>query len=118
MTHAIVRRRRRERAERIAQATAWAERLAHRLPLRAAVVVGSVARGDFNKWSDLDVLVIADELPDDSLERMATLDTDAPPGLQAIGWTPDELAHRRARRDPIAIEADTVGVVVWGHLTQ
>lgn len=117
MTHPVIVRRRRERAEQIARAAEWAERLAARLPVRAVVVVvGSIARGDFNKWSDLDVLVVADALPDDPLERLALLDADAPTGLQPMGWTPEELARRRARRDPIAVEADTLGVVVLGEL--
>jgi predicted nucleotidyltransferase len=92
VTHAVVRRRR-ERAERIAQATAWAVQLERRLRVHAVAVVGSVARGDFNKWSDLDVLVIADGLPGDPLERLALLDTGA-----------------------LAVEADTIGVVVRGRL--
>ena len=115
MTHPVILRRRRERAEQIARAADWAERLARRLPVRAVMVVGSVARGDFNKWSDLDVLVVADALPDDPLERLALLDADAPPGLQPMGWTPEELDRRRARSDPIAVEADTFGVVVFGE---
>jgi len=40
----------------------------------------------------------------------------APPGLQALGWTPAELAERRRRGDPIARECDSVGVVVHGVL--
>jgi predicted nucleotidyltransferase len=83
--------------------------------LVAAVVVGSVARGDFNHWSDLDVLVVADDLPDRWLDRCEAL-APVPPGLQPIGWTPNELAARRRRRDPIALEAGTVGVTVWGTL--
>jgi hypothetical protein len=40
----------------------------------------------------------------------------APPGLQAIGWQPEELAERLGRRDPLALEALRVGVVVQGEL--
>lgn len=116
MTHPLLIRRRRERAARIKEARGWARRLAGRLAVRAVVVVGSVARGDFNKWSDLDVLVVADDLPADGRARLALLDADAPAGCQPIGWTPGELAERRRRGDPIAVEADTVGVVVYGAL--
>lgn len=116
MTVSAVARRRAERAALLEQAERWAQALARRLPsLRAAVVVGSVARGDFNRWSDLDVLVIADDLPGrwlDRCDRMAPV----PPGLQAIAWTPAELAARRRRRDPITVEAETIGMVVWGEL--
>ena len=85
-------------------------------PRLADVVFGSVARGDFNKWSDLDVLVVARGLPSDARARLEVLMQDAPPGLQAIGWTPAELVARRLRNDPIARECEAAGVVVFGQL--
>lgn len=112
MTHPVLLRRRRERAERITAAAGWATRLAERLPVTRVVVFGSVARGDFNKWSDVDVLVVAEDLPDDGRRRLALLQADAPPGLQVVGWTPDELLERRRHGDPIAVEVDAVGVQV------
>lgn len=114
MTHPLVQRRRAEREQRLGTAAAWAKQLARRLDVSAVVVFGSVARGDFNKWSDLDVLVIAPRLPDAGLERLELLMADAPPGVQPVGWTPAELAERRGRGDPIAVECDTVGVTVHG----
>ena len=33
------------------------------LPIEVATVIGSVARGDFNVWSDVDVLVVSEALP-------------------------------------------------------
>jgi len=116
MSHPLVERRRSEQSERIRTAQEWAERLSRRLDVAAAVVFGSVARGDFNKWSDLDVLVVARGLPEDGRERLDLLMRDAPPGLQPVRWTPGELAARRQRRDPIALECDAVGVVVFGSL--
>ncbi|HSH61716.1 MAG TPA: hypothetical protein VK988_19125, partial [Acidimicrobiales bacterium] len=64
----------------------------------------------------VDVLVIAEDLPCEWLSRAEALMADAPPGLQPVGWTPAELAERRRRRDPIAVECDGVGVVVYGAL--
>jgi predicted nucleotidyltransferase len=90
--------------------------LARRLDVQAVVVVGSVARGDFNKWSDIDVLVIAEAMPTGTRARLELLMADTPPGVQPIGWTPDELAQRRASNDPLAREAYDVGVVVKGRL--
>ncbi len=116
MSHPIVERRRREQSERNARAAAWAESLATRLDVLAAVVFGSVARGDFNRWSDIDVLVVARGLPQGARERLALLGADAPLGVQPVGWTPEELAERAARRDPIARECATLGVVVYGSL--
>jgi uncharacterized protein len=87
-----------------------------RVGVRAVVVFGSVARGDFNAWSDVDVLVIADELPDGGRPRLALLHDPAFPGIEPVGWTPEELATRSRQGDPIATEAATVGVVVLGEL--
>ena len=116
MTFPAVARRRAEQRARIEEAAAWAERLASRLEVAAVVVFGSTARGDFNKWSDLDVLVVAPALPTDRRARDELLTADATPGLQPVGWTLQELAERRRRRDPIARECDTVGVTVYGAL--
>lgn len=97
-------------------ARAWAEEAGPRLRAQGIVVVGSVARGDFNKWSDLDVVVVAEDLPETLPARLALV-AKRPPGLQAILWTPGELAERRSRgTDPAAREAYDVGVVLYGEL--
>lgn len=113
----IVDERRRRRRQLIDRASRFAHDLEGRLPgsLVAAVVVGSVARGDWNKWSDIDLLVIADPAPDPSLAHELAIDP-AHPGVQAVIWGPEELAARRARGDPLAREAYDVGVVVAGRL--
>lgn len=113
---AIVARRTAERDEAIGVARAYATDLATRLPLVAVVVFGSYARGDFNTWSDIDVLVVADQLPTDGRRRLDLLWSCRPGGLEPVGWTPEELEVRRRRRDPIATEADRVGVTVHGTL--
>jgi len=38
-----------------------------------AVLVDSYARGDFNLWSDVDVLLISDSFPERPLERLKML---------------------------------------------
>lgn len=116
MTHPVVVRRRAEQAQRVEQAGLWAARLAQHLPLDAVVVFGSTARGDFNLWSDIDVLVVSRALPADARQRLELLMADAPPGLQPLGWTPEELERRRARGDPIARECDELGRTVFGAL--
>lgn len=117
MTHPVVERRRAEQNQRIEVAATWARALATRLDVSAVVVFGSTARGDFNKWSDIDVLVVSAALPRGARRRLEVLMADAPPGLQPVGWTPAELDLRRARRDPIVLECDSVGRVVLGSLT-
>ncbi len=116
VTHPVIARRQAERDARLDVARRWAAGLALRIDVLAVVVVGSVARGDVNKWSDLDVLVVADGLPADGRHRLDLLGIGAPPGLQPVGWAGAELRSRRACRDPIALDADQVGVVVCGAL--
>ncbi|MBA2317030.1 MAG: nucleotidyltransferase domain-containing protein [Euzebyales bacterium] len=57
--------------------------------LAAVAVFGSVARGDFNVWSDVDVLIVADGLPDDYWSRLVVLG-DAPCGIEPVAWTSSE----------------------------
>jgi len=56
--------RRLERERLIALAREYVERLSARVTVEAAAVVGSVARGDFNVWSDVDVVVVANADPE------------------------------------------------------
>jgi predicted nucleotidyltransferase len=110
MTHPVIERRRAEQAERVDKARAWVEDLRRRLPVTWAVVFGSTARGDFNRWSDIDLLVIVAALPSSYRERWDLVAKGAPPPLQIVAWTPDELTGRRVSGDPIAAEVDAVGV--------
>lgn len=55
-------------------------------------IYGSVARGDFNFWSDVDVLVVAEKLPDRPLERLEMLIQFAPPMVEPIGYIKKSLS--------------------------
>jgi predicted nucleotidyltransferase len=110
---AVIQRRKVRQRELIDLAEEFARELDSKLGVRSVVVYGSVARGDFNVWSDVDVLVIADSLPKEVADRPAALGP-APPGVQPIAWTPEELTAAVTRRNPIATEAATKGVVVLG----
>ncbi len=95
-------------------ARAWAAELDEALGVCSVVVFGSVARGDFNVWSDVDVLVVADHLPKSWLDRIALLSVSRPPRLSPIAWTPEEFRCEVDRRNPIATEARAAGIVVRG----
>ncbi len=97
--------RRRERERLLGLAREYVERLYRRLPLVAAAVVGSVARGDFNLWSDVDVVVVADGLPARAPDRGSVLVADAPGGVQPIGFTPQEFERAWMKRNPLVREA-------------
>ena len=88
------------------------QRLAGRQRVHQAAVVGSVARGDFNVWSDVDVVVVADALPERVLDRTLVLMEGRPPRVEAIGFTPDELEDARRRRNPLVVELDSIGIPV------
>lgn len=116
MTHPVVERRQRERDERLDRARRWSQALVERLPgLVAVVVVGSVARGDFNLWSDIDTIVVADGLPESDRDRWAAL-CPLEPEISPVAWTRAQLTEARRAGNPLAVEADTVGVVVYGTL--
>lgn len=107
--------RRGERETLLATARAYVELLRARVPLLAAAVAGSVARGDFNVWSDVDMVVVAVELPDRAPERAALLLADAPARIQPVGFTPRELAAAYARGNRLVREALDSGVVLLGE---
>ncbi len=110
----VVERRRAEQRELIALARGYVERLARRVEVTAAVVVGSVARGDFNRWSDVDVVVVAPRLPGRLPERQRLVGADAPAGVQPVAFTPAELVAALGRRNALAREAVEGGVVLQG----
>jgi len=110
----ILERRRLERDELLGRARAYAEGLAGRMSVEAVVVAGSVARGDFNVWSDIDVVVVAEGLPERNLDRATLLLADAPAGVQPVGYTVEELVGQLERRNPLVVEAVEVGVTVAG----
>jgi hypothetical protein len=110
---AVIARRGAERERLLARARRFAACLDPALGVLAVVVYGSVARGDFNCWSDIDVLVVAEHLPVGPLQRLERLG-DPPAGVQPVAWTPAEWATQLARRNPIALEARSAGVWLVG----
>jgi hypothetical protein len=111
----VLERRRQEQGRLIRLARAYVDGLSLRVDLVAAAVVGSVARGDFNVWSDIDVLVVARSLPERLPDRAALLAEGAAPGIQPVGFTPAEFSTALAKRNRIAVEAIDAGVVLLGE---
>jgi hypothetical protein len=104
----------REQERLIGLARTYVESLALRVHVLAAVVVGSVARGDFNMWSDVDVVVVAESLPERAPERGRVLAEDAPGGVQPVGFTRTEFEAAVERGSPLATEAASAGFVLLG----
>ncbi|MEM2913599.1 MAG: nucleotidyltransferase domain-containing protein [Candidatus Bathyarchaeia archaeon] len=100
----IIKERRKLREKRIEEAREWASRI----PVRVtAILIGSFARGDFNLWSDVDILVISEDFAGSPLERLKSL--DAPPGYQVIALTHREFKVLLRRGEPIVTEAIEYG---------
>ncbi|MEM2739840.1 MAG: nucleotidyltransferase domain-containing protein [Candidatus Bathyarchaeia archaeon] len=102
--------RRRLREEAIRRARDWADSLKFRA---TAILIGSYARGDFNLWSDVDILLVG-EFTGNPLERLKAI--DYPPGFEVIPLTIDELTRLVRRRDPLATEASKIGVYLRDDL--
>ncbi|MGB9660350.1 MAG: nucleotidyltransferase domain-containing protein [Nitrososphaerales archaeon] len=80
------------------------------LPYRAtATLIGSYARGDFNLWSDVDIVLIAD-FKGNPLERLKLI--DAPYGFQIIPLMKEEFLRLLERRNPIAVEVVQNGIIL------
>lgn len=103
----VVRKRAEERERVVREAREWARRLGYK---STVILVGSYARGDFNKWSDVDVVVISDEIAGSPLERLEKV--DAPPGYEVVVWTLSELKAMLKKKNPLAVEATRSGVIL------
>ena len=108
--------RRRERDELIAAARRYVDDLAGRVSVVAASVAGSVARGDFNLWSDIDVVVVAENLPAQTPDRMTVLMEEVFPRVQPVGYTIDEFRTALQKRNPLVCEAVEKGVLLVGDM--
>jgi predicted nucleotidyltransferase len=113
----VIAERKQQRDEFLGRAASYVAQLQSRLNVRAAVVVGSVARGDFNLWSDIDVVVIAEDLPERLLDRLTLLMSDAPRRVQPHAFTAAEFKEALGKRNRLAEEAARHGVPLTGDIT-
>ena len=76
---------------------------------------GQLCAGDYNLWSDVDIVLIAPRFRGIRiLDRLRHIDT--PPGYEVIAWTPEEFEKAVAKKNPLAIEALTRGIVLRDDL--
>lgn len=86
------------------------------MAVRAVVVYGSVARGDWNDESDIDVLVLADDLPDAPLARLAALG-EPEDRVEPVVWSIADWRREHQRGNPIVVDALAHGVWLVGEPT-
>ena len=106
--------RRIERHRLIELARAHAETVKARLPVIAVLLVGSVARGDFNVWSGVDVVVVAEALPEQPSARGALLKDGAPAGVQVVGFTRIELRKAAKQANRLVLDLAAHGILLTG----
>jgi len=115
----VIETRRRVREEAVREARVFAECAKSKLGRVTAVVFGSYARGDFNAWSDIDLLVVTDTpLPPNPLKRLDVVEECflEASGVEPVILTISEFAEKLRKRDPVAVEAVEKGVVVLDDL--
>ncbi len=101
----IIEERREIRSRVIAEAMEWARGLGFKC---TAVLIGSYARGDFNEWSDVDIVLISEVFKGRPPERLRKI--DPPPNYEVIPLNPGELKRLFTKGDPIADEICRDGV--------
>jgi predicted nucleotidyltransferase len=79
-----------------------------------AVLIGSYARGDFNLWSDVDVLLVSDVFPERPLDRLKMV--DPPEGVEIIPLTLKDFYRLLKRRNPLVVDAQKYGVILRDDL--
>ena len=96
--------------ELIAEAEAYVAALETKLNITAAAVAGSVARREHQAASDIDVVIISDELPASPLDRIELLWSVDITRVEPKGYTRAEFLDRLRRRDPLICEAVNRGI--------
>jgi len=81
---------------------------------RKVVAFGSVARGDADEWSDLDLLIVADT-PRPFFQRFEDFAGiyDVWKRLDLVIYTPEELERMMAEDNPFVTRALEEGVVLY-----
>ncbi len=109
----IYKERLKKQKEYIKIATKYVKRLSKIVVVKKAYVIGSVARGDFNEASDIDVLIIAENLPQHPLKRLYFLYNYALPNVEPKAYTQEEYEKLLKNGNPIAIETESIGIKIF-----
>ena len=73
----------------------YCKRVEREFKLKRVILFGSRSRGDFYPHSDIDLLLISDEFPDDWFARQARLCFLKLRQIEPIGYTTDEIQRMR-----------------------
>lgn len=92
--------------------TEYSKAVSSKLGKFTGVLYGSMARGDYNVWSDIDFLVISDKLPENPLKRLEFLYSLTDNPIEVKGYTRNEFLKMIEQRNPLALDALVEGRVI------
>jgi predicted nucleotidyltransferase len=115
----IIRERARRRREAVEEAWRFASCAEGKLGRITVIMAGSYARGDFNEWSDIDLLVVTDKpLPPNPIHRLSMVEDciKITPDVEPVILTVEELWKRYQKNDPLVREAMEKGLTIIDKL--
>jgi len=80
---------------------------------RLIMLYGSYARGDFTEFSDVDVCVVAENLPEDVFERRSLSGLYKVENLRPIGYYPNEFLEELRKPNLFLYDVLTEGIVIY-----
>lgn len=92
--------------------TKYSNKVSSKLGKFTGVLYGSMARGDNNLWSDIDFIVISDNLPNNPLKRSEFLYSLTEISIEVKGFTRNEFLKMIEKRNPMALDSLLEGKLI------
>ncbi|MEM2928337.1 MAG: nucleotidyltransferase domain-containing protein [Nitrososphaerota archaeon] len=114
----ILEERRKIREEAINKAREFTEEVRKKLGKITSILIGSYARGDFNEWSDIDIVLISPSFPDNILKRYDLLIDYGImiPNIELILLKPEEALKLASKKGITIEDAINNGIVLIDDL--
>lgn len=87
-------------------------RQVEKLKPRLVVLFGSYARGDFTEESDIDVCIVAENLPENIFERRSLSGLYRVGNLRAVGYFPEEFLEELEKPNFFLYDVLEDGIIV------
>jgi len=84
-------------------------------PLRPRTIIlfGSYARGDFTESSDIDLCIIAENMPKEELARRTLPNLPSIPNVTALGFLPEEFLEYIKTTRFLAFDIVADGIIIY-----
>ncbi|MEM3381780.1 MAG: nucleotidyltransferase domain-containing protein [Candidatus Bathyarchaeia archaeon] len=93
----------------------YARRKAKEKNVKTIVLAGSIAKGTYTGTSDVDILIISDDLPSNILNRHTIFSDDRMPiDLEPHAYTTEELLKMLRRGDRFILDTLRYGIPIYG----